>query len=159
MATPNSIGQIEVSQPGEHEHQSVRRNECTSKPSKQWWVVQQPSANIASTDGIYVPSSYKQALRGTESDHWQVAIDTEYRSLKERQTRILVVKPAGRKIVNSKWVFKIKRNSDGTIARYKSRLVAHGFTQEHGIDYTETFAPTVKFSTIRVILALPAYND
>ena len=64
-----------------------------------------------------------------------------------------------RKIIDSKWVFKIKRNSDGTIARYKARLVARGFTQEHGIDYTETFAPTVKFSTIRVILTLAAYHD
>jgi hypothetical protein len=121
--------------------------------------VQQPSANIASTDGIYVPASYKQALRGTESDHWQVAIDTECISLKERQTRSLVVKPASRKIMNNKWVFKIDRNSDGTIARYKARLVARGFTQEHGIDYTETLAPNVKFAKIRVILALPAHND
>jgi hypothetical protein len=120
--------------------------------------VQQPSANIASTDNISVPASYKQALSDTESDHWKVAIDTEYISLKERQTRSLVVKPVGRKIVNNKWVFKIERNSDGTIARYKARLVARGFTQEHGIDYTETFAPTVKFSKIQVILALPAHN-
>jgi hypothetical protein len=61
--------------------------------------------------------------------------------------------------VDIKWVFKIKRNPDGSIARYKARLVARGFTQEHGIDYTETFAPTVKFSTIRVILALAAFHD
>ena len=84
---------------------------------------------------------------------------TEYKSIQESQTWSLVVKLAGRKIVDSKWVFKIKRNSDGTIARYKARLVARGFTQEHGIDYTETFAPTVKFSTIRVILTLAAYHD
>jgi hypothetical protein len=121
--------------------------------------VERPSANIASTNGINVPASYKQALRSTEWSHWQEAIDTEYKSLQERQTWSLVVKPAGRKIIDSKWVFKIKRNSDGTIARYKARLVARGFTQEHGIDYTETFAPTVKFSTIRVILTLAAYHD
>jgi hypothetical protein len=121
--------------------------------------VQRPSANIASTDGINVPASYKQALRNTERDHWQAAIDTEYRSLQERQTWSLVVRPAGRKIVDNKWVFKIKRNSNGTIAKYKTRLVACGFTQEHGIEYTQTFAPTVKFSTIRVIFALATYND
>jgi hypothetical protein len=63
VTTPQSIGQVQVSQPGEHEHQSVRRSERTSKPSKQWWVVQQPSANIASMDGIYVLASYTQALR------------------------------------------------------------------------------------------------
>jgi hypothetical protein len=61
--------------------------------------------------------------------------------------------------LNIKWVFKVKRNSDGTIARYKAQLVARGFTQEPGIDYIETYASIVKFSTIRVILALAAYHD
>jgi hypothetical protein len=59
------------------------------------------------------------------------------------KTWTLVVKLAGCKVVDSTWVFKIKRNFDGTIAKYKARLVARGFTQEQGIDYTETFAPTV----------------
>jgi hypothetical protein len=113
--------------------------------------VERPSANIASTNGINVPAYYKQALRSAEWSHWQEAIDTEYKSLPERQTWSLEVKLAGRKIVDNKWVFKIKRNSDGTIARYKARLVAHGFTQDYGIDYTEMFAPNVKFSTMRVI--------
>ena len=61
--------------------------------------------------------------------------------------------------MDSKWVFKIKRNSDGTIAKYKARLVARGFSQEHGIDYTETFEPIVKLSTIRIIMVLAAYNE
>jgi NAD dependent epimerase/dehydratase family enzyme len=77
-------------------------------------------------------------LRSAEWSHWQEAIDTEYKSLQERQTWSLVVKLAGRKIVDNKWVFKIKR----TIARYKARLVARGFTQEHGIDYTAKFSGT-----------------
>jgi hypothetical protein len=158
-ASPQSAVQVEDIQLGEPEQQPLRRSERASRPVKQWWVVERPSANIASTNGINVPASYKQALRSTEWSHWQEAIDTEYKSLQERQTWTLVVKPAGRKIIDSKWVFKIKRNSDGTIARYKARLVARGFTQEHGIDYTETFAPTVKFSTIRVILTLAAYHD
>ncbi len=98
-------------------------------------------------------------MRSAEWSHWQEAIDTEYKSLQERQTWSLVVKPTGRKIVDIKWVFKIKRNTNGTIAKYKARLVARGFTQEHGIDYIETFAPTVKLSTIRVILTLATYHD
>ena len=54
--------------------------------------------------------------------------------------------------MDSKWVFKLKRNPDGSIARYKARLVARGLTQEHGVDYQETFAPTVKVAAIRIIL-------
>ena len=66
---------------------------------------------------------------------------------------------AGRKLVDSKWVYKLKRNPDGSIARYKARLVARGFTQEHGANYQETFAPTVKVAAIRIILALAAHFD
>jgi hypothetical protein len=61
--------------------------------------------------------------------------------------------------VDSKWVFKLKRDTNGQIARYKARLVARGFTQEKGADYHETFAPTVRVISIRTLLALAAYND
>jgi hypothetical protein len=71
----------------------------------------------------------------------------------------LVPHHAGRKLVDSKWVFKLKRDSDGNIARYKARLVARGFTQEHGVDYHETFAPTMRAIYIRVVLALATSHD
>jgi hypothetical protein len=61
--------------------------------------------------------------------------------------------------VDSKWVLKLKRDADGHIARYKARLAARGFTQEHGVEYHETFAPTVRVISIRTLLALDAYND
>jgi hypothetical protein len=71
----------------------------------------------------------------------------------------LVPFPADRKLVDSKWVFKLKRDANGQIARYKARLVARGFTQEKGVDYHETFAPTVRVISIRTLLALAAYED
>jgi hypothetical protein len=76
-----SLQQVEVNQPEEHVQQSVRRSDHPSRTSKQWWVVQQPSANIAITDGLYVPASYKQAMHNDECDRWRAAIDTEYKSL------------------------------------------------------------------------------
>ena len=58
-----------------------------------------------------------------------------------------------------KWVFKVKRNADGSVERYKGRLVAKGYNQRPGFDYLEIFAPTVRMPTIRVVLAMAAIED
>lgn len=62
--------------------------------------------------------------------------------------------PHNKKIIGSKWVFKVKKNSNGSISRYKVWLVAQGFHQKTYIDYSETYTPIVKPITIRVILNL-----
>ena len=67
--------------------------------------------------------------------------------------------PRGKKPVGCKWVFIVKYKADGTVERYKPRLVARGFTQTYDIDYTETFAPLAKLNTIRVLLSLAANLD
>ncbi len=61
--------------------------------------------------------------------------------------------------VRCKWGFKRKLHADGTLARYKARLCAKGFTQQHGIDYNATFSPTVSFTTIRTLFCLAAHYD
>jgi len=63
------------------------------------------------------------------------------------------------RVVSSKWVFKVKRQSDGSIERYKTRLVARCFSQKPGIDYDELFAPVAKFQSIRLLLALAAMHN
>jgi hypothetical protein len=59
-------------------------------------------------------------------------------------------------VVSSKWIFKIKHATDGSIDKYTTRFVAHGFSQKEGIDYEETFAPVARYTSIRTIIALAA---
>jgi hypothetical protein len=72
----------------------------------------------------------------------------EYEALLQNETWLLVCKPPGANLVSGKWVFRHKFNSDGSRSRYKARWVFCGFSQEHDIDYDETFSPVVKPSTM-----------
>ena len=66
------------------------------------------------------------------------------------------LRPKGKSIVTFKWIYKIKHTTDGSIEKYKTRFVAHGFSHKEGIDYEETFAPIARYTSIRSVLALDA---
>jgi hypothetical protein len=91
------------------------------------------------------PQSYGEAVG---NPFWESTMQEEYNSLLENQTWDLVPLPYGRKLVRCIWVYRTKSAVDGQISRYKSRLVAKGFQQVHGIDYDETFAPVAKMDSI-----------
>ncbi|RWS18232.1 integrase core domain protein-like protein, partial [Leptotrombidium deliense] len=105
------------------------------------------------------PSDYNEALQSENSEEWIAAMNDEMASLKKNETWHLVERPIGANIVKNRWVFRTKENSDGTVARFKARLVAKGYTQMKGIDFHETFAPVVKMTSVRTILAIAAHND
>lgn len=105
------------------------------------------------------PSHYRQVHLRSDSKQWETAMQDEMESIRKSGTWDLTPLPAGRKAIGSRWVYKLKRKADGSIDRYKARLVAQGYSQLEGIDYTETYAPTAKFCSMRALLALAASQD
>ena len=81
----------------------------------------------------------------------------KYSSLVENKTWQLCELPAHKKFLGGRWVFALKRDDNGGIVKYKARYVAKGFNQVFGRDYLETFAPTAKLSSIRMLLALATH--
>jgi hypothetical protein len=102
------------------------------------------------------PRTFKQAMHGNQSDRWREAATLEYNTLIENGTWEIVDLPYGEKAIGSGWVFKVKHNVDGSIERFKARLVAKGYSQRPGLDYNESFAPTFRPATLRIIMALAA---
>lgn len=81
----------------------------------------------------------------------------EYEALVKQGTWTLVPPPPHVNIICCQWIYKIKRHSDGSIARYKARLVANGNQQYEGMDFTDTFSPIIKQPTIRIVLSLAVH--
>ena len=119
-------------------------------------IVQAPHS-----DGINCPTTYKSAINGPESTLWIASMADELKSMHDNKVfgPKLTSLPKGQRGVSSKWVYTIKRDENGVLLRYKSRLVARGFTQRLGIDYDRTFAPVMKQSLLRCVLAEACHED
>ncbi|KAE8690306.1 hypothetical protein F3Y22_tig00110896pilonHSYRG00049 [Hibiscus syriacus] len=101
-----------------------------------------------------VPTSVQEAMQSSE---WKNAVHAEIDALQKNETWSLVKLPPGRMVIGCKWLFKLKCNPDGSIHRYKARLVK-GFTQVPGHDLCDTFSPVVKFTTVNAILSMAVSN-
>jgi len=93
------------------------------------------------------------------STKWSNAMKDELKSMKDNDAWYLVELLKGKKPIGYKWVFKTKRNSKGNIERYKTRLVAKGFTKREGIDYKETFCSIFMEDSFKIIMTLVAHFD
>ncbi|CAI7852015.1 unnamed protein product, partial [Closterium sp. NIES-53] len=107
---------------------------------------------------IPTPRSYAEAIEGPYSSQWQSAMDAETASWKSTGTYIDEVPPPGANIVSGMWIFRVKR-PPGSPPVFKARYVARGFSQRQGVDYFQTFSPTPKMTTLRVLLHVAAQRD
>ncbi|CAH9081001.1 unnamed protein product, partial [Cuscuta epithymum] len=110
-------------------------------------------AFIAAISATKEPNTFREAVTDPK---WRAAMQHEIDALERTGTWIIQDLPPGKKPIYCKWVYKIKYKSDGSIDRYKARLVVCGNRQIQGIDYDETFAPVAKMVTVRTILAIAA---
>ena len=94
-----------------------------------------------------------------DAKKWLDAMHAELQALEDNRTWELCELPPGRRVIGTKWVCKIKVDALNILERYKARLVAQGFSQIAGLDFTETWAPVVRIESVRVLLALAALFD
>ncbi|KAJ0810676.1 putative RNA-directed DNA polymerase [Helianthus annuus] len=102
------------------------------------------------------PKSFKQAV---QDQHWRDAMQKEIKALEENGTWTIEDLPSGKRVIDSKWVYKTKFKPNGEVERYKARLVAKGYTQMEGVDYHDTFAPVAKLVTVRSLIAIAIKRD
>ena len=111
---------------------------------------------LTTIQNIKTPKNTKEALK---NPNWKQVMDDEMLALIQNQTWELVDLLDGKKLVGCRWVYTIKCNSDGSLERYKARLVARGYTQTYGIDYKETFTPVAKMNIVRVLISIAVNLD
>ncbi|CAI7901115.1 unnamed protein product [Closterium sp. NIES-54] len=107
---------------------------------------------------IPTPRSYAEAMAGPYSSQWQSAMDAEMASWKSTGTYVDAVPPPGANIVSGMWIFRVKL-PPGSPPVFNARYVARGFSQRQGVDFFQTFSPTPKMTTLRVLLHVAAQRD
>ncbi|CAI7862289.1 unnamed protein product [Closterium sp. NIES-53] len=107
---------------------------------------------------IPTPCSYAVAITGPYSSHWQVPVDAEMASWKSTGTYVDEVPPPGENVIDGMWIVRVKRPL-GSSPAFKARYVAEGFSLQQGVDYFQTFSPTPKMTTLRVLLHVAAQRD
>ncbi|CAI7898481.1 unnamed protein product [Closterium sp. NIES-54] len=107
---------------------------------------------------IPTPCSYAEAIEGPYSSQWQAAMDAEKASWKSTGTYVDEVPPPGANIVRGMWIFRVKR-PPGSPPAFKARYVARCFSQRQGVDFFQTFSPTPKMTTLRVLLHVAAQRE
>lgn len=105
------------------------------------------------------PKTFSEAMTSRDVGFWKEAIQDEIDSIMYNNTWDLVDLPPGCKALGCKWILKRKMKVDGTIDKYKARLVIQGFRQKEGIDFFDTYAPVARISTIRLLIALAAIHN
>ena len=105
-----------------------------------------------------IPKTYNQAIKSKNCDKWKAAMDKEIKSLEDNNTYNLVSRPKDKNIIDGRWVFTIKLSPNNE-ETYKCRYVAKGFSQVENVDYYETFSPTARIISLKLLIQIAIQND
>ena len=105
------------------------------------------------------PRTYKEAMNSAKGLMWKEVIDIEIESILHNHTWELVDLPTYYKPLSSKWVFKRKRKVDGSIDKYKVKLVIKGYKQTKGLDYFDTYSPVTRINSMRMVLTIATLRN
>ena len=115
--------------------------------------------NVYSFAAEHVPKTYGEALKCNDSEKWKLAMIKEMDAHKKNNTWTLVERPSNENVIGCKWVYTLKTDGTGKVTRYKARLVAKGCSQKENRDFFDSFAPVVRYESIRILLALAAREN
>nr|GFB23247.1 zinc finger, CCHC-type [Tanacetum cinerariifolium] len=105
------------------------------------------------------PKTFDEAMKSQDVAFWKEAINDEMDSIMRNNTWVLTYLPPGCRPMGCKWIFKRKLKVDGTVKKFKARLVIQGFNQKSGIDYCDTYALVAIISTIRLLIAMTSIHN
>ncbi|XP_055527642.1 uncharacterized protein LOC129720218 [Wyeomyia smithii] len=105
------------------------------------------------------PMTHQEALSRSDAECWKKAMYDEYDALMSNRTWTLTELPPDRKAIKCKWVFKTKHDANGNVDRHNAHLVIKGYSQRKGVDYTDTYSPVVRHSSLRYLFALAAKHE
>lgn len=151
---PASIDQ-QVTQQSTPQLNPTRREDPGSPDELALWALVAEANSTEPTE----PKTWQEARHGGYWNIWELAAKEEYASLQDNGTWTLVDRPKDRKVLQGKWVWRLKRGSENQVIRHKARYVIRGDMQQEGLDFYETFASVVKPMSYKAIFAIAAAQD
>jgi len=108
-------------------------------------------------EDVRTPNSHKQAMASPQREEWKKAEQLEIDSMNSNRVFKPTALPDNKKPIKVRWIYRVKHDKEGNIKQYKARIVALGYQQTYGVDYSETYSPVARLTSLRILLAIASH--